>query len=128
MKKIIIFSLIVSILVGCAAMKNIQYVPVETTKTEYVSKVDTTIIKDSVFIDRWRKADTVYLTKFKYKYIEKIKRDTLHRVDTIHIVQKVNVDVPYVPEYYKKINGLFWGLVVAVVIFILLKIYFKFKR
>lgn len=109
-------------------MKNIQYVPVETTKTEYVSKIDTTIIKDSVFIDRWSKADTVFLTKYKYKYIEKIKRDTLHRVDTIPVIQEVKVDVPYVPEYYKKINGLFWGLVAALVIFIIGRIYFKFRR
>lgn len=128
MYKLLSLILTLSILVGCSAMKNIQYVPVETTKTEYISKVDTTIIKDSVFIDRWSKADTVFLTKYKYKYIEKIKRDTLFRVDTIPVIKEVKVPVEYVPDYYKKINGLFWGFVVVLVILIAGKIYYKFRR
>ena len=40
---------------------------------------------------------------------------------------EVEVPVKYVPDYYKWINGIFWGLIGLFVIFIVLKVYFKFK-
>lgn len=103
--------------IGCSTINRVQYIPIEKTKTEYISKVDTTIIKDSIFVDRFIKADTVFLTKDRYKYIEKIKRDTLYRVDSIPIIKEVKIEVPVVPNYYKKINKYFWILLILVIVF-----------
>lgn len=101
--------------IGCSTINRVQYIPIEKTKTEYISKVDTTIIRDSIFIDRYIKADTIYLTKEKYKYITKIKCDTLYRVDSIPVIKEVKIEVPVVPPYYKKIHKYFWILLILVI-------------
>lgn len=109
--------------VGCSAMKNIQYVEVPKVKVEYVAKTDTTIIRDSIFISQMMKADTVFLTKEKYKYITKIKCDTLHRVDTLTQVKEVQVDVPYVPDRYKRTDRAFWVMLSIFLLYLLYRFY-----
>lgn len=83
----LIFLLLLS---GC---KSVQYVPVEKVKTEYVSKTDTFIqkdfvyLKDSIFVES--KNDTVVIhkwhTSFKDRFIEKTITDTVIKVDSIQV-------------------------------------------
>ena len=47
-------------LMGFLSCKTIQYVPVPEIQKEYITKTDTTIIQDSIYIKEWAKADTVY--------------------------------------------------------------------
>lgn len=87
-------------LVGCKS--KMIYVPVETTKVEYRDKLvrDSIFQLDSVFLDRYLKGDTMFITKEKYKYIykDKIVKDTVALVDS--------VQVPYPVEVKKEVNRL----------------------
>ena len=85
------------IIVACLllqACKSVQYVPVETVKTEYIDRVkqvhDTmhTIEKETTYIN----GDTVLITK----YIDRIK--VLHQTDTCIIERTDTVQVPYPVE------------------------------
>jgi len=114
-------------LMGFLSCKTIQYVPVPEIQKEYITKTDTTIIQDSIYIKEWAKADTVYLDRFKYKYIYNIKTDTIFRTDTTTVIKEVEVPVKYVPSYYKKINACFWILVIIIGLFIGAKIYFRVR-
>ena len=90
MKKIASSLLLLILLVGC---KSIRYVPVETTKTDsiYVSNVerDSIYLLDSIYIRE--KNDTVYLERWRVKYVERLSRDTLwkERVDSIRVPHPV---------------------------------------
>lgn len=124
MRKLIILYML--LLCGCGVTKTIE-VPVENTHTEYITRSDSLIVRDSIFIDRYRENDTVYLTKDKYHYIYKVKSDTIFRTDTLSQVVEVEVDRPYVPEYFKKINVMFWILISLIVIVGVVRVYLKFK-
>jgi len=126
MKRIILLYIII-LLCGCGVTTKTIEVPVENTHIEYVTKTDSLIVRDSIFIDRWRENDTVFLTKDKYHYIYKVKCDTILRVDTLAQLVEVEVDRPYVPDYYKKINVIFWILVSLLIMYAGVKIYLKFK-
>lgn len=114
-------------LMGFLSCKTIQYVPVPEIQKEYITKTDTTIIQDSIYIKEWAKADTVYLDRFKYKYIYNIKTDTIFRTDTTTVIKEVEVPVKFVPSYYKKINACFWVLIVILLLYIGAKIYFRVR-
>lgn len=114
-------------LIGFLSCKTIQYVPVPEIQKEYITKTDTTIIQDSIYIKEWAKADTVYLDRFKYKYIYNIKTDTIFRTDTTTVIKEVEVPVKFVPAYYKKINAAFWVLIVILLLYIGAKIYFRVR-
>lgn len=110
MKKLII-ALMMFLTVACTTTKYVQ-VPVETTKTEYVSqnKVDSTSVKDSVYLHDsiyvHQKGDTVFFTKYQtqYKYLDRIKY--INRTDTL--IQRDSIPVPYEVvkevEIEKKLN------------------------
>ena len=114
-------------LMGFLSCKTIQYVPVPEIQKEYITKTDTTIIQDSIYIKEWAKADTVYLDRFKYKYIYNIKTDTILKTDTTTVIKEVEVPVKFVPSYYKKINACFWILVIIIGLYIGAKIYFRVR-
>lgn len=148
MKRFILF-LVMFLVVGCGICRKVQYVPVESkTDSVLVEK----LVRDTVSIEIPGETvyvvaqDSSHL-ETKYSVSEAVIDSTgrLHhslinkdiKIDK-EIVYKeiekrvevekevpVEVEVPvrYVPGYYKWINGLFWGLV----IFILVILYFKFK-
>ncbi len=82
--------------------------------------------KDSIFRDRWRAGDTVFVTVEKFKTLYKDKLVEVH--DTIALTQTEQVAVKYVPDYYKRVSAGFWVLLVillAIVAFKVYKIYIK---
>lgn len=89
---IIITCIMLSLLTGC---KSVQYVPVETVRTDsvYVDHYlrDSIYQRDSVFVNRWTAGDTVYQDKvvWKYVYRDKVK------YDTVAILRSDSVRVPY---------------------------------
>lgn len=77
-------------MVSCATTKYVdREVPVETVRTEYITKLQ----KDSVYIhdsiDRYIRGDTVYQMRYKYIYKYLTRTDTLVQQDTIEIPVKV---------------------------------------
>ena len=89
MKKLIIF-LVVFAVFGCT--KTI-YVPVTNTikEIEYRDRLqrDSIYFSDSVLIVT--KGDTVFNTKIKYRYINKIVKDTVNRTDSVYIEKPIEV-------------------------------------
>lgn len=92
---LIIPYIILSSLAGC---KSVQYVPMETFKTDsiYVDRYqrDSIYQRDSVFVNRWIAGDTVYQDKVVWKYIY---RDKI-KYDTVAILRSDTLRVPYPVE------------------------------
>lgn len=84
------------ILHSCTTTK---YVPVVEVRDSIVVRIDTTIIKDSVYIATYAKGDTVYIDKYKWNYIEKITRDTIVTNKEIPVVQEVETIKETVPNW-----------------------------
>lgn len=152
MKRFILI-LMMFLVVGCGICRKVQYVPVETkTDSVYVEKLvkDTVSIEipgDTVYVvaQDSSRLETKYsvseavidsVGRLHHSLINKdikIKKEIVYKeVEKRVEVEKevpVEVEVPvrYVPDYYKWINGIFWGVIGLFVIFIVLKVYFKFK-
>lgn len=100
--------------------RSIQYVPIETVKTEkeYVDrwKRDSIHVQDSVFV--LVKGDTIYIDKYKTIYKDRILHDTtyIERVDTTRIPYPVEKQLTRWQSMKMELGGIAMG---AVVIFIL---------
>lgn len=117
--------LLVVMLSGCTTIKE---VPVEkvVTKTEYRDRLqyDSIYTRDSIYLQD--KGDTIYLSKYKYIYRDKLVRDTayVHRIDSIQ--------VPYKVEVEKKLN--MWQKVkidiggYAVIVILVLIVWLLYKK
>ena len=79
--------------------------------------------RDSVFVDRYTKADTIWLTtekwSIRYRDKEVIKHDTIYQVqkETEVVTEK------FTPPFYKNCTIGFWVLIVGIVLVIAAKIY-----
>lgn len=115
---VIISFILLSSLAGC---KSVQYVPVETVRTDsvYVDRYlrDSIYQRDSVFINRWTAGDTVYQDKIVYKYIyrDKVKYDTVAvlRSDTVRVPYPVERGLTKWEQVRLDIGG--WAIAVVVV-------------
>lgn len=92
----IILAIIISLLFS--SCKSIQYIPVETVKTEYVTKTDTFIQKDSLVMHDsvyiHSKGDTVWYEKWHTKYKDRI----VTKVVVDSFIKTDSVQVPYPVE------------------------------
>jgi len=92
---------------------------VEKVRYEYIytERVDTTFIKDSVYLKEYIKGDTVRIVEFRdrYKYQYKMVRDTVavHDTTAIETVKTVEVEKP-LSGYQKAGIGAFPWLVAAI--------------
>ena len=74
------------------------YVPVESVKIEYINKYtrDSIRLYDSIYVRD--KGDTVLIEKYKNLYVEKLRIDTVLKVDSIN--------TPYPVIEYVEVNKL----------------------
>ena len=76
-----------------SSCRSIQYIPVETVKTEYVTKTDTFLQKDSLVLHDsvyiHSKGDTVWYekwhTKYKDRIVTKVVVDSFIKTDSIQV-------------------------------------------
>lgn len=92
------------------------------TQIEYRDRVqrDSLYFRDSIYIKEQIKGDTVYIDRFKYRYIykDKYKTDTLLR--EVHDTTAVEVPVEKSLSAWKSFKiGAFWWLVVALIVSLL---------
>ena len=83
---------------------------------------------DSIFRDRWRSGDTVFVTLTKFQTLYRDKLVEVH--DTIATTQTEQVPVEVVPTYYKNTSRGFWVLLVILILLIgwkVAKVYFKIQ-
>lgn len=123
---LIIPYIILSSLAGC---KSVQYVPMETVRTDsiYVDRYqrDSMYQRDSVFVNRWIAGDTVYQDKvvWKYVYRDKIKYDTVAilRSDTLRVPYPVESRLSTWEKIRLKVGG--WAIGCMVITIIIFSIY-----
>ena len=121
------------LLSGC---KSIQYVPVETVRTEYKVRVDTFlqkdsfVVKDSVYIHE--RNDTVFVKHFKTKYIDRwkevIKVDTLIKTDSIQVPYPVEKKLSRWQQIKMDTGGIAIGGCVVLLLIMLYKLFSFLRR
>lgn len=127
---LIIPYIILSLLAGC---KSVQYVPVETVRTDsiYVDRYqrDSIYQRDSVFVNRWTAGDTVYQDKvvWKYVYRDKVKYDTVAilRSDTIRVPFPVDRELSKWEQVKLDIGG--WTICAFIIIILLVVVFTVYK-
>lgn len=110
------FCLLLSMLVGCKT----KYVSVPEYHTEYKTRIDSVLKRDSVWIhdsvSMWVKNDTVYKdrwhTEWRYHNIDKIRQDTTLKVDSVRIPYPVE-KVVYKSKKEERVLWIFIILVMA---------------
>ena len=108
MKWIVLFSCLC--IFSC---RSIQYVPLETVKTEYRDRIEKQ--KDSIYLSDtvriWQKGDTTIIYKDRYNYVYKDRylRDTL--------VKRDSIPIPYPVEVIKyKTPKVMWWIILVLAI------------
>lgn len=91
----------------------------DSVRTEY--RRDSVRLIDSVFVDRWRANDTVFINKTNYRYLY---RDVLH-TDTFIIDNSTTetVQVRYVPPFYKWCTLLLWIIIAVIALYVAWRIF-----
>lgn len=121
------------ILISLAGCKSVQYVPMETVRTDsiYVDRYqrDSIYQRDSVFVNRWTAGDTIYQDKvvWKYVYRDKVKYDTVAilRSDTINVPYPVECKLSKWEQLKLNVGG--WAISIIIITLILLMGYI-YKR
>ena len=130
---VIISSILLSSLAGC---KSVQYVPVETVRTDsvYVDRYlrDSIYQRDSVLINRWTAGDTVYQDKVVYKYIyrDKVKYDTVAvlRSDTVRVPYPVERKLTRWEQFRLDVGGWAIGIVIIVILIVVGYMIYKLRK
>lgn len=128
----VLWALVGAALCVMCSCARVQYVPVETIKTDSVRVVD--IQRDSVFIQDSvivrEKADTIFVTRWRTEYREALRVDTVQivRTDSIQNIVEVERKLTKLQQTQMDIGrGVMWA-VPFVVIFLLFILYCKLKR
>ena len=99
MKLLVYFVFIILLASAICSCSRVQYVPVETVRTDslYFNTVstDSVYVMDSVLVV---KGDTV--TEYRYRYVYRYK----DRTDTVYINRTDSVRVPYPVEVERKLS------------------------
>lgn len=130
---LIIPYIILSLLAGC---KSVQYVPVETIRTDsiYVDRYqrDSIYQRDSVFVNRWTAGDTIYQDKvvWKYVYRDKVKYDTVAilRSDTINVPYPVECKLSKWEQLKLNVGGWAISIIIIIVLIVMGCMVYKLKK
>ena len=91
---IIILLLCALFLAVISSCSRVQYVPVKSVRTDSVKILqqirDSIYVHDSVFVKS--QGDTVYINRYRYKYLDKV------RIDTMYVINVDSVRVPFPVE------------------------------
>lgn len=91
--RILLWAVIVTACCALFSCRTVQYVPVETVRTETERVVDiqrdSIYVMDSVFVRE--KNDTIYITRWRTEYKEALRVDTFNivKVDSINTIVEV---------------------------------------
>ena len=112
-------------MVGCKTVK-----PIAQTRDSIRVEIrhDSVFVfkHDSIFRDRWRSGDTVFVTVEKFKTLYRDKLVEVH--DTIATTQTDTIEVKVVPNYYRRVSTGFWILLVILLAITAFKAYKLYLR
>ncbi len=108
-----------------------KYVSVPEVHTEYISRVDTTVrmdsvyLRDSVYVER--KGDTLYVNKTAYRdryhHIYKVKKDTVVKRDSVNVAYPVEKEMSRSERLFVAMGKFSAALVIALLFVIGVKLY-----
>ena len=108
-----------------------KYVSVPEIHTEYITRVDTTVIMDSVYqrdsVYVERKGDTLYVNKTlyrdRYHNIYKVKKDTIVKRDSVNVAYPVEKEMSRSERLFIAMGKFFAALVIVLLFVIGVKLY-----
>ena len=108
-----------------------KYVSVPEIHTEYITRVDTTVIMDSVYqrdsVYVERKGDTLYVNKTlyrdRYHNIYKVKKDTIVKRDSVNVAYPVEKEMSRSERLFVAMGKFSSALVIALLFVIGVKLY-----
>ena len=108
-----------------------KYVSVPEIHTEYIARVDTTVIMDSVYqrdsVYVERKGDTLYVNKTlymdRYHNIYKVKKDTIVKRDSVNVAYPVEKGMSRSERLFVAMGKFFAALVIVLLFVIGVKLY-----
>ena len=109
--KYLILSLgLLTVLQGCKTKEYIEVpVEIEKVKIEYVHKLDSIYLHDSIFTQIVQRGDTIFVDRYKFKVKEVYKTDTIHQIDSIpKIVEVKTKEIVEVNKLYSWQKALMW--------------------
>ena len=115
-RKVICLSVLLLAVAACSTVEkasDVQYV-LQNNVAEHV-RVDSVVLRDSIFIREC--SDTVFYTKYRTLYKERLRVDTVMRCDTLYRDREVVVE--RVREVGSRF-GLLWKVPLAVLLLLLL--------
>ena len=129
-----IFSLLAVIIccLMCFSCKGIQYIPVESIKTEYQYRDrlrrDSIYVHDSIFM--FMKGDTIFRDRWHTVYKNNIVYDTayVNIVDTIHVPYPIEKQLSRWESVKQELGGWLLGAVFVLVLVIASKSIYKFRK
>ena len=117
-----IISLIVCpvlVILGSCSPRIIEHAHTDIVYRDRIVR-DSLYFRDSVFVSEKVKGDTVYIDRFKYKYIykDKYKIDTLIKVQTDSVFVEKKVEKQLTPMQRIKQDTFWWFVIAAVGLFL----------
>ena len=129
---ILVLGLLALMVCSCRGTKVVT-VEIPKIEKEYITSTDTVHQFDSVWVfnDRRVERDTVYLTQIseKYRYLYKMRTDTLVRCDTITIVNteqikalaKENDALKATMNFYRRLGLCLIGIIAVMGLYLIFK-------
>ena len=113
-----------SVLPSCKSLDVPRMAQMDTDRREsHISqRVDTVVVRDSVFVSERQRGDTVYLTRTEYRdrWRTQIVHDTIVRTDSI--VQVIeHPPERYIPPFYKRCTAIFWILMALLILYVIMR-------
>ena len=119
--------LLVVMMLGASSCA-VRYVPVEQVRVDSLSSTliqrDSVCVRDSVFV--FLKGDTVFKTKYKYVYRDRVVCDTLFRLKCDTLTKVVEIEKSLTRWENLKMN--IGGGIVCLAPFVVLLLFFKLKK
>ena len=125
----LIITIIITIMLPACSPKIVErVVEVPKVHTEYVTKHDTIIHKDSVFVQITRYNDTLTMERYIYKERIKVRTDTVIMRDTITNLVEVKeyVEINKLTKSQSRLITLGWGFIISTLMFVCIVVYRRY--
>ena len=115
-----------------ASCKQVQYVPVETVRLDSIYLTQT--LRDSIYkydsIYVRDKGDTVFVDRYRYLFVDKLRRDTMYisRIDTLRVPYPVEKELTRWQQFRLDVGGYAIFAVVIVILIVVGYMVYKLKK
>ena len=112
--------------------RSVKYVPVDTIKTDsiYINQEqrDSIYRLDSIYIRD--KGDTVWVEKYKYLFVDKLRHDTLYlnRTDSIRVPYPVEKELTRWQQMKLELGGWAFGIIITAALIIVGWLVYKSRK